>query len=126
MGAGAGAGAVVGVKGRIDCGKRWIIHGIRTVVPVRTAKRTDGQVHLHLVIENPITAEHLHFAIFEDVPCKPKARSNLVLPTEVDWIDWHASRLNLAREQFLLNADTKIEGEPLPMVHESCAKMEWS
>src|SRR5258708_35335385 len=113
-GAVARAIAASAIEGDVQKANRSRIHHrICAVLPVLTAKRTDRQVQLHVVIEDAVSAEHFHLSVSEDVPCCAKPWSNFVAPTKLDRPRRKAACRCFAGEVFLFDTHPGVYGELL-------------
>src|ERR1700674_2157399 len=98
------------VESREDFGQVRRIHGVEALLPVLAAKRADGHVQLHDVVEGAVAAEHLHLSIFEDIPGSANARRNLIGPAELNGLARRTASLTLARQVLFVKANACVDG----------------
>src|SRR5690348_11018964 len=101
------------VEGRNNDAQVRSIESIGAILPVLAAKGTDGQVQLHDVVKDSITAKHFHLPIPEYVPSSPQPRSNLVSPAEVDGIAFCSGWLVFSGQVFLIKPNSRVDGYSL-------------
>src|SRR5215472_3726515 len=84
------------------------IQSVGAVLPILAAKRADGQVQLHDVVDHHVAAEQFHFAVS---PGRAEARSDLIAPAKVNGLGGSSGRLVFSGEIFLFKTNTCIDGE---------------
>src|SRR5271166_6076509 len=101
------------IEKRGDLAEVGCAQSVHAILPVLPAKRADGQVQLHDVVELAVAAEYLHLAIFEDVPSSADPRRNLVGPAEVDGVVGDSWCSTFARQILFVEPDASVDGNAM-------------